>query len=131
MDELEEAIEGNQIHDKEKFTKAANDLLDAVAVFWNGIDGRARGGDRGKPNPRQGEVHQGRERPPRCGGGLLERNRWTSSRRRSRETKSTTRRSSPRPRTTSSMRWRSSGTESMDELEEAIEGNQIHDKEKF
>jgi len=42
MDELEEAIEGGRITDQAKFLKAADDILDAVAIFWNEMPGNWR-----------------------------------------------------------------------------------------
>lgn len=39
MDELEEAIERKRIPDYEKFLKAADEILDAVEIFWNDMPG--------------------------------------------------------------------------------------------
>jgi hypothetical protein len=38
MDELEEAYAAGRITDEAKFEKAANEMLDACAVFWEGLD---------------------------------------------------------------------------------------------
>ena len=43
MDELEEAFEAGRITDKAKFEAAANEMLDACAIFWYGLDAARKG----------------------------------------------------------------------------------------
>ena len=43
MDELEEAYAAGRITDEAKFEAAANAMLDACAVFWEGLDAARRG----------------------------------------------------------------------------------------
>jgi len=43
MDELEEAYAAGRITDEAKFELAANAMLDACAVFWNGLDASRKG----------------------------------------------------------------------------------------
>lgn len=42
MDELEESIHNGLITDEAKFHQAANDMLDACGVFWQGLDDRRK-----------------------------------------------------------------------------------------
>jgi len=43
MDELEEAYAAGRITDEAKFEEAANAMLDACAVFWEGLDAARKG----------------------------------------------------------------------------------------
>ena len=43
MDELEEAYAAGRILDEAKFEAAANAMLDACAVFWEGLDAERKG----------------------------------------------------------------------------------------
>ena len=43
MDELEEAYAEGRITDEAKFEQAANEMLDACAVFWEGLEARRKG----------------------------------------------------------------------------------------
>ena len=43
MDELEETYAAGRITDEAKFEAAANAMLDACAVFWEGLDATRRG----------------------------------------------------------------------------------------
>jgi len=43
MDELEEAVAEGLIEDEDKFVAAANEMLDACAIFWNGLDASRKG----------------------------------------------------------------------------------------
>jgi len=43
MDELEEAYAAGRITDEAKFEEAANAMLDACAVFWEGLDAERKG----------------------------------------------------------------------------------------
>ena len=45
MDELEEAYAAGRITDEAKFEAAANAMLDACAVFWEGLDASRKGED--------------------------------------------------------------------------------------
>jgi len=45
MDELEEAYAEGRITDEAKFEEAANAMLDACAVFWEGLDAERKGED--------------------------------------------------------------------------------------
>ena len=43
MDELEEAYVAGRVTDEAKFEVAANEMLDACAVFWEGLDASRKG----------------------------------------------------------------------------------------
>ena len=43
MDELEEAYAAGRITDEAKFEAAANEMLDACAIFWAGLDASRKG----------------------------------------------------------------------------------------
>ena len=43
MDELEEAYAAGRVTDEAKFEAAANAMLDACAVFWEGLDAARKG----------------------------------------------------------------------------------------
>ena len=45
MDELEEAYAEGRIVSEEKFEIAANAMLDACAVFWDGLEADRKGED--------------------------------------------------------------------------------------
>ena len=45
MDELEEAIAAGRLQDFPAFEKAANEMLDACAVFWDGLEQSRLGAD--------------------------------------------------------------------------------------
>ena len=54
MDELEEAYAAGRISDEAKFEEAANAMLDACAVFWEGLDATRKGEAYEVPAPRFG-----------------------------------------------------------------------------
>ena len=45
MDELEEAYVAGRVTDEAKFEVAANEMLDACAVFWDGLEQSRLGAD--------------------------------------------------------------------------------------
>jgi len=54
MDELEEAYAAGRITDEAKFEEAANAMLDACQVFWEGLDATRKGEDYVVPDPKFG-----------------------------------------------------------------------------
>jgi len=56
LDELEEAYAAGRITDEEKFAKAAYDMLDACAVFWEGLEAERKGEEYEVPEPTGDEM---------------------------------------------------------------------------
>jgi len=51
MDELEEAYAAGRITDERKFEHSANAMLDACAIFWDGLEAQRKGEDYDVPEP--------------------------------------------------------------------------------
>jgi len=50
MDELEEAFAAGRIEDEEAFSRAATEMLDACAVFWDGLEAERLGKEAPRPD---------------------------------------------------------------------------------